>query len=722
MDIKEKWQQARKSHDILSFSHPRLLFEIAGQIPCTASTFAMFNAQEMKSQSKREQAIKLGKIVNDDTFRKIILSVNTFDTLANFYASPQAATETVSLLLREGIMTEMQYPEMFDGDTLSPQGQAFLENLIIGKAFRQSPDAVRQITEFPVLRRNIFAALPGISTCATLGEYSLEADIIRAVTLAYRALHSGYHAGQAVSSFACQTTLFDCDTDCNTCTVADCNDYVVLMLADMANHTQTTRLRNIIELYNNHAKTSAAGQTDMFTGTVKKKKEILKEIIRYISYTPAQEVKATVKTAVSQRKQDCNTRKVMENSADTPETPDPAPASAEEMSRQLINTLRSFHVDIDTIHATVGTTLTLFEVAPAAGVRLSRIRSLRDDIALRLKVPAVRIIAPMPDGTVGIEVPHRQTEILHLSDILNSDQYKTNGMTLPLVLGKKTDGEVFAADLALMPHLLIAGATGQGKSVALNDIILSLLYKRTPDQLKLVLFDPKKVELSPYEKIARPYITRLEGLPPVITEAEHAQAMLDALCRLMDKRYTLLQEAGARNIQEYNESVPCGLPARKMEYYVIVIDEYGDLIMQAGKNVERLICRLAQKARAVGMHLIVSTQRPAATIVTGNIKANFPTRIAFRTTTATDSRVILDTAGAERLSGNGDMLYFSAAELTRVQCAYISTGEVCRRCDEIGRKHADRRPKILRVGQQQQSPFPEVPDCLKDFAKKVSFH
>ena len=369
-------------------------------------------------------------------------------------------------------------------------------------------------------------------------------------------------------------------------------------------------------------------------------------------------------------------------------------------------TLLSFKITTYDFEEIQGAAITLYKFRPQLGIRVSKIRGLKDEIASVLGVPSVRIIAPMADGSVGIEIPNKQKPILPLSEILNSQEYLTSDMALPLAIGRTVTNEIFMADLANMPHLLVAGATGQGKSVGLNVMLMSLLHKKTPEEMKLVLIDPKKVELSAYEAIARPYITRMEGLPAVITEAEHAQIMLDALCRLMDKRYTMLKDAGARNIKEYNE-----MSVKKMEYYVIVIDEYGDLVMQSGREMERLICRLAQKARAVGMHLIISTQRPSATIVTGNIKANFPTRIAFRTTTGTDSRVVIDQTGAEKLTGCGDLLYFSGAEITRAQCAYVSTSEVIRMCNNIGNVHADCRQKVLRV--QRQTTADDGSDLLK---------
>ena len=387
--------------------------------------------------------------------------------------------------------------------------------------------------------------------------------------------------------------------------------------------------------------------------------------------------------------------------------------------KDLINAvLLSFKITTYDFEEIKGTSVTLYKFRPQIGVRVSRIRNIKDELAATLGVPSVRIIAPMYDGSVGIEVPNKQRDIVQLSDILESQEYLTSDMALPLAIGRTVTNEIFMADLANMPHLLVAGATGQGKSVGLNVMLMSLLYKKTPDELKLVLIDPKKVELSAYKEIARPYITQMVGMPPVITEAAHALTMLDALCRLMEKRYTMLNEIGARNISEYND-----MCEKTMEYYVIVIDEYGDLIMdrQFGRNIEYYICRLAQKARAVGMHLIISTQRPSATIVTGNIKANFPTRIAFRTTTGTDSRVVIDQTGAEKLTGCGDMLYFSGAEITRVQCAYVSTQEVIRRCNEIGETHTDCRPKVLKIIQSQNNTDNDFQAWIKEKGLELKY-
>lgn len=334
--------------------------------------------------------------------------------------------------------------------------------------------------------------------------------------------------------------------------------------------------------------------------------------------------------------------------------------------------LDAFNIGHGTVTSTEGPTVTLYEFNPATGVRLSKIRNLKDEFSVALKTQGVRVIAPNENGMVSIEVPNKEKKIVEVSEVLLSEEYKTTDMELPLAIGKKVDGSMFMTDLAKMPHLLVAGATGMGKSVGLNAMLMSLLCKRKPDEMKLVLIDPKQVELSVYESISKPYIAHLEGKPAICTDVDDAQKTLDAVIRLMEDRYTILKEKEVRNVQEYNSTADV-----KMPYYVVVIDEYGDLIMQAtGRDMEKAICRIAQKARAVGIHMIISTQRPDTKIVTGSIKANFPTRIAFRTTTGTDSRVVLDKMGAERLTGKGDMLFFQGADLVRCQCAYIGTDDV----------------------------------------------
>lgn len=383
-------------------------------------------------------------------------------------------------------------------------------------------------------------------------------------------------------------------------------------------------------------------------------------------------------------------------------------ANIEANKLRIEQVLSGFKIGHGDISVTTGPTVTLYEFKPQIGVRMSKIRNLKDEFTMALEVSSVRVIAPIPDkGTVGIEVPNAERENIPMMEMLYSNEYMNTQMELPLVMGKKVDGSVFMADLATMPHLLVAGATGMGKSVGLNVIISSLLNKLTPDELKLVLIDPKQVELSIYDTIAKPFLAHLPGLPPISTTPSEAQMTLEAVIRLMEERYTIMKDAGVRNIQDYNgmsghESLP---------YYVVIIDEYGDLILQGNKEMENAICRIAQKARAVGIHMIISTQRPDTKIVTGNIKANFPTRIAFRTTTGTDSRVILDRIGAERLTGKGDMLFFSGADSIRVQCAYISTDEVNEACREMAEEWSD----------TEQTYLPEEPKPVEPERREIPF-
>lgn len=334
-----------------------------------------------------------------------------------------------------------------------------------------------------------------------------------------------------------------------------------------------------------------------------------------------------------------------------------------------------------------GATVTLYKFRPQIGVRISKIRNLKDELASALGVPSVRIIAPMEDGSVGIEVPNSERKIIPVDDIFNSLTFQNSDMELPVAIGRTVTNEVFVSDLAEMPHLLVAGATGQGKSVGLNVLIMSLLKKKSPEELKLVLIDPKKVELSIYSSLQSSYLAC-----PVITETEEAERKLEAICTLMDERYELLSSVGVRNIKEYNAlSIVEPIP-----YIVTIIDEYGDLIMTADTKIEKAICRIAQKARAVGIHMIIATQRPDTKIVTGNIKANFPARIAFRTTTGIDSRVVLDQVGAEKLSGKGDMIFFNANGTTRMQCAYASTEDVMTTCSAVKEKYAEYDNKFFK--------------------------
>ena len=350
---------------------------------------------------------------------------------------------------------------------------------------------------------------------------------------------------------------------------------------------------------------------------------------------------------------------------------------------RIIEVLNNFGVQIKTIRATVGPTITLYEIQPAEGVRISKIKNLEDDIALSLAALGIRIIAPIPGkGTIGIEVPNANANIVSMESILNSKKFQETKMDLPVALGKTITNEVFMVDLAKIPHLLVAGATGQGKSVGLNAIITSLLYKKHPNELKLVLIDPKKVEFSVYSRIANHFMAAVsDEEEPIITDVTKVVRTLNSLCVLMDTRYDLLKKAGARNIKEYNQKyinhkLRLTDGHEYMPYIVVIIDEFGDLIMTAGKEVELPIARIAQLARAVGIHMIIATQRPTTTIITGNIKANFPGRIAFKVTSAIDSKTILDRTGANQLIGRGDMLYLNGNEPVRVQCAFVDTPEI----------------------------------------------
>ncbi len=367
------------------------------------------------------------------------------------------------------------------------------------------------------------------------------------------------------------------------------------------------------------------------------------------------------------------------------------PTELETNKNQIIATLKNYDIAIQRIAATVGPTVTLYEIVPAPGVRISRIKNLEDDIALSLAALGIRIIAPIPGkGTIGIEVPNVRKTIVSMKTLLASEKFQSNTFSLPIAVGKKIDNDNFIVDLAAMPHLLMAGATGQGKSVGLNAILVSLLYKKHPSQLKFVLVDPKKVELSLYRVIEKHFLAKLPGEEEsIITDTKKVVHTLNALCIEMDNRYDLLKEAGCRNIKEYNEK----FTARKLNpekghqylpFIVLVVDEFADLIMTAGKEVEMPIARLAQLARAIGIHLIIATQRPSVNIITGTIKANFPARIAFKVSSKIDSRTILDAGGAEQLIGKGDMLVSYNGEITRLQCAFVDTPEVEAVCEFIG--------------------------------------
>ena len=360
---------------------------------------------------------------------------------------------------------------------------------------------------------------------------------------------------------------------------------------------------------------------------------------------------------------------------------------------RIIEVLRSFDIEISSIKASVGPTVTLYEITPAQGIRIAKIRNLEDDIALSIAALGIRIIAPIPGkGTIGIEVPNAKPRIVPMQAILNSKKFQETTMELPIALGKTITNEVYMVDLAKAPHMLIAGATGQGKSVGLNAIVTSLLYKKHPAELKFVIVDPKKVEFSVYAPIEKHFLAKLpDGDDAIITDVSKVVQTLNSLCKEMDTRYDLLKKAGCRNVKEYNAKfIERKLNPEKghhfMPYIVIIIDEFGDLIMTAGKEVELPICRIAQLARAVGIHAIIATQRPTTNIITGTIKANFPARVAFRVAAMMDSRTILDRSGAQQLIGKGDMLYLQGNDPVRVQCAFVDTPEVERIANYISKQ------------------------------------
>ncbi|MFZ4680724.1 MAG: DNA translocase FtsK 4TM domain-containing protein, partial [Flavobacterium sp.] len=367
----------------------------------------------------------------------------------------------------------------------------------------------------------------------------------------------------------------------------------------------------------------------------------------------------------------------------------------EENKNRIVETLKNYKIDIAQIKATVGPSVTLYEIVPEAGIRISKIKSLEDDIALSLAALGIRIIAPIPGkGTIGIEVPNKNPTMVPMKTVISSAKFQEAEMELPIALGKTISNETFVVDLAKMPHLLMAGATGQGKSVGLNAVLTSLLYKKHPAEVKFVLVDPKKVELTLFNKIERHYLAKLpDDSDAIITDNTKVILTLNSLCIEMDNRYSLLKDAMVRNIKEYNDK----FKSRKLNpenghrflpYIILVVDEFADLIMTAGKEVETPIARLAQLARAIGIHLIIATQRPSVNVITGIIKANFPARIAFRVTSKIDSRTILDTQGADQLIGRGDLLYSNGNDLVRVQCAFVDTPEVEKIVDYIGSQKA----------------------------------
>ena len=358
---------------------------------------------------------------------------------------------------------------------------------------------------------------------------------------------------------------------------------------------------------------------------------------------------------------------------------------------KIVETLNHYNIEIDKIKATIGPTVTLYEIIPAPGVRISKIKNLEDDIALSLAALGIRIIAPMPGkGTIGIEVPNQNPEMVSMRSVLATEKFQNTTMDLPIALGKTISNEVFIADLAKMPHLLVAGATGQGKSVGINAILVSLLYKKHPAELKFVLVDPKKVELTLFRKIERHFLAKLpDEADAIITDTKKVVNTLNSLCIEMDQRYDLLKDAQVRNLKEYNakyinRKISDPEKHRYLPFIVLVIDEFADLMMTAGKEVEQPIARIAQLARAVGIHLVIATQRPSVNIITGTIKANFPSRLAFRVLSKIDSRTILDSGGADQLIGRGDMLFSTGSDLIRLQCAFVDTPEVEKISDFIG--------------------------------------
>lgn len=368
--------------------------------------------------------------------------------------------------------------------------------------------------------------------------------------------------------------------------------------------------------------------------------------------------------------------------------------NAEELEankNKIVETLNHYNIEIDKIKATIGPTVTLYEIIPAPGVRISKIKNLEDDIALSLAALGIRIIAPMPGkGTIGIEVPNQNPEMVSMRSVLATEKFQNTTMDLPIALGKTISNEVYIADLAKMPHLLVAGATGQGKSVGINAILISLLYKKHPSQLKFVLVDPKKVELTLFRKIERHFLAKLPGeADAIITDTKKVITTLNSLCIEMDNRYDLLKNGHVRNLKEYNQKfinrkLNPNEGHRFLPFIVLIIDEFADLMMTAGKEVETPIARIAQLARAVGIHLVIATQRPSVNIITGTIKANFPARLAFRVLSKIDSRTILDSGGADQLIGRGDMLLSTGSDLIRIQCAFVDTPEVEKVSEFIG--------------------------------------
>ncbi len=406
----------------------------------------------------------------------------------------------------------------------------------------------------------------------------------------------------------------------------------------------------------------------------------------------------------------------------------------EQNKDKIVETLTNFKIGISSIKATIGPTVTLYEIVPEAGIKIARIKNLEDDIALSLAALGIRIIAPIPGkGTIGIEVPNKNRETVPLKSILSTEKFIKSQAELPIVLGRTIANETFVADLAHMPHLLIAGATGQGKSVGLNVVLASLIYRKHPSQLKLVLVDPKKVELSLYNKLEYHFLAKLPDDPePIITETKKVIHTLNSLCLEMDQRYELLKDAGVRNIKEYNERfvrrrLNPNKKHRFLPYIVLVIDEFADMMMTAGKEIETPIARLAQLARAIGIHLVLATQRPSVNVITGVIKANFPVRVSYKVPSKVDSRTILDAGGAEQLVGRGDMLLSMNSEIIRLQCPFLDTEEVARICDYVSAQQGYGSSHLLPAyeGEQEETGCPDLGErdtMFEEAARLVVIH
>lgn len=532
------------------------------------------------------------------------------------------------------------------------------------------------------------------------------------------ASYSGSYTDSSVSSTAAtgrydsRVMQDDDDIEFTVRTRVEAVDSIELV-ADTSSHNTSTYTANYVPDYMDSPVVYVAAATAAAAAAVEDKfvveqapEELQLEdhvINRTELYDPTLELGRYVKPPIELM--DNHTRKVTVTDAELLEN-----------KNRIVNTLENFGIKIDTIEATIGPTVTLYEIIPAPGVRISKIKNLEDDIALALSALGIRIIAPIPGrGTIGIEVPNKDKEIVSMYSVIKSARFQESKAELPIAMGKTIENETFVLDLAKMPHLLVAGATGQGKSVGLNAIITSLLYKKHPAELKFILVDPKKVELTLYSRLEKHFLAKLpDAEEAIITDTQKVIYTLNSICIEMDARYDLLKMAKVRNIKEYNEKfinrvLNPNKGHRFLPYFVVIVDEFADLIMTAGREVETPIARIAQLARAVGIHLIIATQRPTTNIITGVIKANFPARIAFRVTSMIDSRTILDSPGANQLVGKGDMLISTGSEVTRVQCAFIDTPEVERIAEHIGAQQgygtAYLLPEYVPEGEASSSSF-----------------